>query len=422
MPRLLNYKDRIFYGWVVAVVYFIIGVVLYGVHLSFGVFFKSIESQFQLSRAATSSILSANMILAGIAAFIAGWALDRYGPRIVVFGMGLFTGLSLVLTGQVNSAWQLYITYSVLLSLGTGAVFVVPMSTISRWFNRKRGLAMGITGSGVGLGTVFIAPFATYLITAFDWRTAYFVIGIIAWVIVIPFSRFLKADPQEIDAFPDGAREVIGSSGSENNRSNYLTVSQAARTRSFWLCVLIWMLFASNAFLVFTHVVPRATDIGYSAMAAATILSVIGGTAAIGRITMGILSDRIGRKATAILCTVLQATATVGFVLVPDLWLFYLFAVLYGLGHGGMAPAMAALVGEIFGVGRIGTMLGLLEVSFGVGAAIGPAVGGYVFDVTGSYLIAFSLGGLVMLLVILLTVFIRREIGRTSVRDAISNS
>jgi len=407
----LGLKDKLFYGWVVVAVFFVSGITLYGVHFSFGIFFKSIESEFSLTRAATSAVLSANLLLAGLYSFFAGWALDRYGPKIVVLLMGVFTGLSLLLTSQTGSSWQLFITYSLLLAMGTGALFVVPMSTVSRWFDKKRGLALGMASSGVGLGPLVMAPFATYLIASFSWRVAYIVIGLIAWLIVIPLSRLLRGDPYEIGALPDGVKTLPEDTESEEGiiQPAHLSLPQALRTRSFWLVMFIWVLYASNIFLVFTHLVPHATDIGYSAMEAAAIVSLLGGAAVAGRVVLGTVSDRMGRKVTAIICALLQAGAMMWLLWANDLWMFYLFALVYGFAFGGMSPVMAALIGDTFGLGRIGAILGMLEVGFGIGAAIGPAVGGFIFDVSNSYFLAFLLGAAVMLVATLLIALIRRE-------------
>jgi len=411
LPSPLRLKDRLFYGWVVVAAFLVIGIALYGIHFSFGVFFKSIESEFNLTRATTSAILSANMILAGICSFFAGWALDRYGPRIVVLLMGLFTGLSLLLTSQTSSLWQLFFTYSLLLAMGTGPLYVVPMSAVSRWFDKKRGLALGVASSGIGLGTLVMAPFATFLISNFDWRMAYFIIGLIAWLIVVPLSRLLRRDPYEIGALPDGvkaqSRDLRRDEG--DTRSASLSLSQAFRARSFWFIMVTWFLYASNIFLVMTHLVPHATDMGFSALEAAAVLSLIGGAATAGRVLMGIVADRIGRKVTAITCALLQAGAMVWLIWSEDLWMLYLFALVYGFAFGGMSPAMAALIGDTFGLGKLGAILGLLEVSFGIGAAIGPAIGGFIFDVSHSYFVAFSLGAAVMLVVTSLIALIRRE-------------
>jgi len=415
----LGLKDKLFYGWVVVAVFLVSGITLYGIHFSFGIFFKSIESEFSLTRAATSAILSANLLLAGLYSFFAGWALDRYGPKIVVLLMGVFTGLSLLLTSQTGSSWQLFITYSLLLAMGTGALFVVPMSTVSRWFDKKRGLALGMASSGVGLGPLVMAPFATYLIASFSWRVAYIVIGLIAWLIVIPLSRLLRGDPYEIGALPDGVKTLPEDTESEEGiiQPAHLSLPQALQTRSFWLVMFIWVLYASNIFLVFTHLVPHATDIGFSAMEAAAIVSLIGGAAVAGRVVLGTVSDRMGRKVTAIICALLQAGAMMWLLWANDLWMFYLFALVYGFAFGGMSPVMAALIGDTFGLGRIGAILGMLEVGFGIGAAIGSAVGGFIFDVSNSYFLAFLLGAAVMLVATLLIALIRREANKNLVGE-----
>jgi len=351
------------------------------------------------------------MLLAGVSAFLAGWALDRYGPRIVVLLMGLFTGLSLLLTSQTDSLWQLFITYSLLLAMGTGTMYVVSMSTVSRWFDKKRGSALGLAGSSAGSGPLFMAPFATYIISNFGWRTAYFVMGLIAWLIVIPLSRLLKRDPYEIEALPDGVKSDSHDIGEKEDgiRLSGLPLSQVFRTRSFWLVIFIFLLNASNIFLVMTHLVRHARDINFSPMEAATVLSLLGGVAVVGRVILGIASDRVGRKVTVIFCALLQAGAMVWLIWAQDLWMLYLFALVYGFAYGGMIPVTAALVSDTFGLGRIGAILGLLEISFGIGAAIGPTVGGLIFDARGSYSLAFLLGAVAMLVVALLISLIRRE-------------
>ena len=265
---------------------------------SFGVFLESIESEFNLTRTATSAIFSVSMLLLCVFSVLAGWAIDRYGPKVVLLLMGLFTGLSLLLTSQTSAAWQLYITYSLLLAAGTGAIYVVTMSTVSRWFDKKRGLAMGIAGSGGGLGTAVMAPFATFLISSFDWRMAYIIIGLIAWLMVIPLSLLLKKEPQEIEVLPDGLKAGSRTTKDEEDsiQPSGLSVLEALRTRSFWLMIFIWLFNAISMLLVFTHIVPHAMDIGFSAEEAAIILSVMGGDRIAGLVLMGGAADRIGKK------------------------------------------------------------------------------------------------------------------------------
>ncbi len=410
-----RFSDRIFYGWVVVAVFLVIGITLYGIHFSFGVFFKSIEAEFSLTRAATSAILSANMLLAGLCSFFAGWALDHYGPRRVVLLMGIFTGLSLVLTSLTNARWQLFITYSLLLAMGTGPLYVVPMSAVSRWFDCKRGLALGLSSLGIGLGMMIMAPFATYLITNYSWHIAYLVIGLLAWVIVVPLSRLLKRDPGEIGALPDGVKigHVEPPVKTEALPVVHHTLLSIVRNRNFWIFVPIWFLFAGCVFLIFTHLVPHITDSGFSPLEAATVLSLIGVASLPGRLLMGIASDRIGRKLTPIISTLVQAVVIVGLVWAQSLWSLYLFAVVYGFFYSGLGTSGGALISDTFGVKNIGAVFGLLEVGFGIGAALGAAMGGYIFDVSGSYKAAFMIGALAMLVATVLIAFIRRETGRS---------
>jgi MFS family permease len=379
---------------VVVVSLLVINTTFYGVDFSFGVFFKSIESEFNLTRTATSGIFSIFMMLGIVFAIIGGWALDRYGPRIVIFLMGIFTGFGLLLTSQTNSSWQLFITYSLLLSIGTGATYVVIMSTVSRWFNKKRGLALGIAGSGGGLGRVIVAPFATYLISHFDWRIAYIVIGLIAWLIVLPISRLLKKDPCEIGVLPDGinSQKENNTDEKEGIQPVNITATYLLRNRSFWFFISLWLFWSSSFYLVLTHLVPHITDMGFSAGEAATVISLMGGMSIAGSVLVGRISDSIGRKTTAIICSLLLAGTMIWLTWVQELWMLFMFAVIYGFNSGGLTPAVNALIGDIFGLKSIGIIMGVLHIGWAVGAAIGPAIGGFIFDISNSYSLAFWMG------------------------------
>ena len=398
-----------FYGWVIVLIFLISGIAIYGVRFSYGVFFKSLESEFGLTRAATSSIFSVNLLLSGISAFIMGWALDRYGPKAALTIMGVFTGLGLISTGLTNSLWQLYLTYSLLLAMGIGAIFVVPMSTITRWFDKKRGLAAGIASSGIGLGPLFMAPFATYILLNFSWRVAFIVIGFIALLVVIPISRLLKASPGEIGALPDGTRAMVEEGQNKSLRQTGLRLREAVRTRSFWVILLIYLFFSSTIFFITTHLVPHVTDAGFSAMQAATILSLVGVAAIFGRVMMGIASDRLGRRFAVIVAALLQSGAVLWLVWATEFWMIQLFAVVFGFAYSGMSPSMAVLISDTFGVASIGTIFGVLEVGFGIGAAIGPAIAGFIFDVSGSYSTAFLLWAIAMLAAALLATLVKQE-------------
>src|SRR4030042_3668409 len=171
-------KDKLFYGWVLVIAFFIINIITFGARFSFGVFFKSLASEFGLTRAETSGVYSVYMLLCCIFSILSGWVVDKFNPKILIRLMGLFIGLSLVLTSQAHSLSQLFIVYCFLLAVGTAGVFGVSTSIVIRWFDSKRGAAIGITTSGAGFGTLIISPLAAYLIANLGWRMSIIIMGV----------------------------------------------------------------------------------------------------------------------------------------------------------------------------------------------------------------------------------------------------
>ena len=330
--------------------------------------------------------------------------------------MGICAGLSLLLTSQTSAMWQLFLTYSLLLSMGTGAMATVMMSTVSRWFDKKRGLAIGIAGSGSGWGQVFMAPFATYLISNFNWRIALIIIGLITSLIVTPSSRLVKKEPREIDAIPDGAKSETQKNISEQIQSSPedLSLLQALKTRSFWLITFVWGAYSFCLFFLLTHLIPHITDIGFTAIEAALVMSLIGGANIGGKVIFGIATDRMGKKPIAIISLLFLAGAFVWLLWARQLWMLYGVALACGLSWGGFSTSTVALVGDTFGVAKSGAIFGALEIGFGLGAALGPAIAGYIFDIHSSYSLAFLIAAVITFLMPFVILFIRKETGRTT--------
>lgn len=410
-----KFKSRLFYGWVVVVACFFICAAANGVRYSFGVFFKSIESEFSLSRAETSLVFSVYMALCPIFALLGGWLIDRYGPKRVGIIMGILMTISLLATSQTTAMWQLFITYSLLLAIGTGANYSMVMATASRWFSRKRGLVLGIVGSGVGTGTIIMNPLSAYLITAYNWRIAFLVVGLIAGLVFISFILLLKRDPGELGLLPDGVKPGIQSGASPSHQTVQTTgfsLLQAAKTRSFWLLGTVWLFWSFCLHLVLTHLVPHITDVGISATRAALIAGLIGAICIPGRLGGGWLTDKINKKVTSLMCIMFQAVAMLWLIWANELWGFYLFVVFFSLGYGGLDPPMLAQLGEVFGLRSLTAIMGALIIPWGIGAALGPAVGGLIFDATGSYSLAFLIGAVLMLLAGLCAALIGKEKGK----------
>jgi MFS family permease len=338
------------------------------------------------------------MILAPMFAIIGGWALDRYGPKVVVVNMGIVTGISLFLTSHVNQMWQLYLTYSLLLAIGTGATYTIVMSTGSRWFIRYRATALAIIGTGAGLGTLIFAPFAAQLIDVYNWRVSLLALAVIAWALVIPVSLFLKKEPGEgPPVYNDDGKDsgLVMKSGNSSIARGF-SLTETVRIPNYWLLFFIWFAYSFCVHLVITHVVPRAQDTGISPMQSATIVSVVGAVTIPSRLLIGRLSDKVGRKGPGILCAILQAVSLLWLMASNKIWMFYLFAVLYGIGYGGIDPPIVAIIGDLFGLCRLGTIMGSLILGWGLGAALGPYLTGLVFDLTDNYSLAFLLGAVII--------------------------
>jgi MFS family permease len=391
-------QGRFFYGWVVVVTCLFVSLVIFGIRYSFGVFFTPLEEEFGWSRATTSGIFSTYMILASAFAIIEGWALDRYGPRVVVAVMGIITGIGLFLTGHIDSLWQLYMTYSILLAMGTGGTYAIVMSTGTRWFLKRRATALAVIGAGAGLGTVIMTPVSAQLIAAFDWRTCFIVLGIVVWVTIIPAAWFLKKEPGEIGALPDGERHAAPASEpvEEIAEPRQFSLSEALKTHNFWLLFLCWFAYSFCLHMVLTHVVPRAQDLGISAVQAASIVSIIGAVTIPSRIAIGTASDRLGRKRIGIVCALIHTVAMLWLIGSTEVWMFYVFAVVYGIGYGGLDPPIVSLIGDAFGLRRVGLIMGSLIIGWGLGAAAGPFLAGLIFDMSNSYSVAFLVAALMM--------------------------
>ena len=414
MKSVFHIKNRVFYGWVVVAAILVSSFIMVGVNSSYGVFFKSLEGTFGLTRATTSAVLSGRMAFSCLSAVLGGWAIDRYGPKVVFSIMGLFIGISLILTSQTAAAWQLFVTYSLLLAIGVGASYVVTTSTILRWFDRRRGLALGIAGSGGGLGIAFVAPLAAFLIESFEWRNALMMLGVTVWLVLPAVAQLLRKDPYDIGALPDGATPGDRTAKVEESTASppIIPLVKVFRAKDFWAFLSIWVLVAFSSVFVLTHIVPHATDLGFSTIQSATILSLIGIAMIAGRLLSGVLIDKISAKAIAVISSLLQAGVLLWLVWGQELWMLYLFGLLHGFTQGGFSTAITVLIGGTFGLKDIGKILGMLEIGFLIGAAFGPYLGGLIFDVSSSYTLAFLIMAGMGLARIPLVALIKRETRR----------
>jgi len=392
-------KAGIFYGWIIVAAGCLILLVEWGCQYSYGVFFTELCADLSLTRAMASGAYSLLFLWHGIIYFVAGSLNDRYGPRLMLTISIIAMGGGYALMSTVNALWQLYIFYGIVIGTGVGFCFVPITSTVSRWFVKKRGTALGITAAGVGVGTLVMAPVAQLLITRFDWHTSYLILAAIVVVIGLPISRFMRLDPSEKGLLPYGIEETQDESNQHNkdlSSTADFSLKQAMATRQFWLLSMMYASYPFAVQMVMVHLKAYAVDFGVAEMTAATAIGLVGGASTGGRIVMGSLSDKIGRKASLFISYLLLAVTMLCLMEVRQPWQFYLFSVAFGFGYGGCVPLFPAVVGDWFGEKSHGSILGALSISLGIGGAIGPLLAGYIFDITGGYNIAIIIGAVVL--------------------------
>ena len=376
-------KSRFFYGYIIILASFLIVLISWGSQYSYGVFFKPVLNEFDWSRAVTSGAFSINMILTGAFSILTGRIADRFGPRLVLTISGLIVGIAFILMSRVSAIWQYYLDYGVLLSIGLSGIVVPLMSNVSRWFTRGRGLASGIVISGIGLGVLVMPQVANNLISTYDWRTSFIILGIVALILIVGFAQLLRRAPVQKT---NTTREISSSETSGSNAQvQGLSTVQAMRTRQFWIICLIALFLTYGVQTIMVHIVAHATDIGYSASTAATILSAIGIVSIIGKILMGSLGDKISNRNVMIIISIILILVFIWLKSATDLWMLYLFAVVFAFGYAGWSANQPPLVAEFFGLKSHGTLYGLVQFAGFIGGALGVFLGGYIFDRSGSY-------------------------------------
>ncbi|MEM7126623.1 MAG: MFS transporter [Chloroflexota bacterium] len=411
------FKQRnIFYGWVIVFVCFVSIFSVFGVRLSFGVFFDALtrDTQFNWSRAQTASVFSTVMIIFALTSTPAGWALDRFGPRRVFTVGALLVGTGLIMVSRMNSLAEFILYYGIWTGLGITILGLsIQAATISRWFDRlgRRGLAIGLAFSGTGVGILLMAPLVERLIAFYDWRMAFLALAAIMLFFNLPVLLLLMRNhPREVGLYPDGAEHLLTPKHSAPSLSQTKTISdssrnptstaeekswtfaQAFRTRLFWIIMLAGACSLFTLRMITVHQVAHLVDQGFSRFTAATVTGSTGLITAGAFIIFGQLSDRIGRGRAFYIGAVAQLIAL--FILINlnaemlNITL-YVYALFWGIGEGSRSGLLTAIASDTFPGSAQGTIIGALGAFFGVGSAIGSWLGGFVFDQVGQYDVAF---------------------------------
>ena len=400
-------QQKLFYGWVITGLVFLNLGMAYGAQYSFGVLFPAMIEEFKWNRQNLAGAFSLYTFLYGSLGIILGRWVDRFGPRVVLTAGSVCLGMGIGLISQVRAPWHLYLVYGFLAAWGMSATYMTASPTIVKWFVEKRGLALGIAQSGLGIGIMLIPPLVGTLIFSFGWRHACMILGASVFAVLFTTALFMIGHPEKVGLLPDGRRvdEPDGpGKGSLKSISKEMSWSatEAIHTRSFWVLTAIFFLTWLLVFLPLVHLVIFALDIGLSQKSALFALSFLGGSSTVGRLIMGYVSDRIGRKQTLGWNLALQVFSWFWIMGTDNAWMMIVFAVSFGFSYGGVNAVFPSIVGDYFGRLKAASVIGAIFSIAGVSAAFGPFVGGYIYDLTNSYRPAFLLGGVTNLMALFL--------------------
>jgi sugar phosphate permease len=370
--------------------------IVYGIRHSFGAFFPPILDDYGWTRGSTALMFSINVLLYGIIAPIAGSLVNYLKPRLMLSLGILIMGISTAACALANELWLFYLLFGVLLSLGTafaGGPVLVPV--VSKSFTRGRGAALGIVIAGGALSFSMVI-YAEHLVAAFDWRLAFVLLAGTAIGICIPLMLiFFRGQPKRQSESAIETNEVSQNpeeSVTASSAHGKLSLIQILKDHRLWLIALAYMLYMGIAnYLVVAHQVVFLMDLGYDSRFAASIAGTVGIFAALGALS-GFLSDRVGREKTFTGCCVSSIISLLIFLSLKDAsnpWALYVFVFIFGFPMGLFSPTLIAGAADLFYGKHFGTVNGILLAGFGLGGAIGPWLGGYIFDVTGGYSLAF---------------------------------
>ena len=356
----------------------------YGVWYSFAVFLVALLRDFGWSRSVLAGAFSVFTLVHGLAAYPIGWCCDRFGPRRPVLVGAVLLVAGLALDATVTRPWHFYLTFGVLTSLGVATAGWVPAVVIvQRWYPQRVGTMLGFTSAGIGVGIFLVGPLSQVLIDLVGWRDAYRALAVLIAVWIVPAALWLVRDPPRRTAAP-GAGGVAAAEAS---------LRAAAASRRFWLIALAQGSASFANQMLLAHQVAYLVDHGVTALAAASVVGVVGLGSIVGKGGGGWASDTVGREITYTTGMMLVATSigTLGaLALSGEPGWAYVYGALIGVGYAVTAPLMPAVVSDLYRGRNFGAIFGAIQVANAVGGSAGPWAAGRIFDASGTYAPAFT--------------------------------
>ncbi|MGI9354153.1 MAG: MFS transporter [Rhizobiaceae bacterium] len=369
-----------------------------GLFFIYSLLIKELELEFGWSRTILSIGASIAGLLMGGYAILGGRLSDLFGPRVVLTGSGLLYGLGYASISLISEPWHLYVICGLFLGLGMGTHDVVTLGAVARWFPNRKGLMTGVVKSGTAAGQVILPPVAAILIATYGWAHTIQIMGIGAALLLVIAAQFMRVPPKSKTG---GAPLAQG-----------LPFAQVKRTRSFWILCAMQFLFFPALMTVPLHIAVHGMDLGMPQTTAAGLLSIVGASSVVGRLSIGAFADRLGGRIAYLLCLAPMTTALVLLIFVRDHRLIFALMALYGAAHGGLFVVVAPTIAELFGTRAHGSIFGVIVFFGTTGGAIGPVFAGQVFDRTGGYDIAFAGLASMIATALILTCFLPRRIAK----------
>jgi len=382
-------RFKLHYAWVVLCAAVVLNIVSRADSGSFGVFVEPLVELFGWSRGDISVAYSLAYLIGLPAVVIMGWLGDRYGARQLMLIASLLISIGTILLGTVKELWQFYVFYGFFVgSMGHAAFSVLLPVIVTRWFHRYMGVALGIYWAALGVGPMIFAPLFRWLIETRGWEQSFMLIGIVAGVILITFSLLIRSRPEDMGLTPYGAENLPKEPPASPAASEMAAggVKAILRNRQVWSLTAIHHLGCAGHAIILAHIVSMAILQGLSGMEAAGVLGTIAGVSVISRFASAVLAARFGGRILLTLALIGQSAPIFILFFATETWVFYLFAVIFGLCYGGEMVGFPIINRQLFGArAPLGTIYSFEMVGAATGMGLGGWLGGMLFDLSGAY-------------------------------------
>jgi MFS family permease len=385
-----------------------------GLRSVFGVYIKPMEAEFGWSRGGLSGAAALSLLLLGAAGPFVGRLADQWGSRRVIALSLLLLGLGSIGSAFVQDLWHIYLTAGILMALGSGGVAMATgSSVVSRWFETRRGLALGVAAGGMSAGQLIVIPLATVLTVMFGWRSSFLWLGLGLLALVLPIGAWLiRNDPEDrhVRAYGASGPVTTAAQAAAAQRAGRVSVSEAAQSPQFWLLMATFFVcgYTTNG-MILTHFMPHALEHNFTPMQASSALGVMGALNIVGTVGSGWLCDRFGRRGPLATYYFVRGLSFLFLLYVWDVPSLHVWAAIFGLNYISTVPPTTTLTANIFGRYSVGELSGWIFFGHQVGGALAAALAGWIFEWTGTYTSAFVSAAILAIAASGLTLLIREE-------------